>query len=426
MKTKNSKRKIKDPGISKMLTGILLCIAIVSLSGCLKKHPPEPTQYMDSKPEYWVNVLLLDDVNGSKLDMPCGFYLTSNKKQVTRVYFEKPAKPISVTLSDGRIDFAGWLSDANDLIVLPQSPYIFNLNGDDYRGKLKFVLNPDANSFDVVNIVPVESYLAGVVGAEMPSYWEPSALGAQAIASRTYCLYTKKRFGSKRHFDVRKTQAHQVYLGLKAESTQIHRAVNSTAGQVLICEQPNGSDIFPTYFGSTCGGHTEDSTNVFGGDSFAPLVGVPCGYCETIAKPALFKWKKVSYDKAVVSSRLRQRYPLLKKIGRIQEIIPIRQSDYNDFTRLTMIKLVDAKGHSDVIRAEDFRLTIDRTGSKIKSAAFTIRNGGDKWIFENGRGYGHAVGMCQCGAQAMARQGKTASEILKYYYPNSEIKKIDY
>ncbi len=412
--------------VHRLLAAILLFFAIVSLSGCFKKHPPEPTQYMDTEPGYWIKVLLLDNVNDCRLDLPCGFYLTSNKKQVTRIYFEKPAGPINVTLSDGRINFAGWLCDANDLTVLPQLPYIFNLNGDDYRGKLKFVVNPDTNSFDVVNLVPVESYLAGVVGAEMPGYWEPFALGAQAIASRTYCLYTKKRFGSKRHFDIRKTQAHQVYRGLKAESPQIHQAVNSTAGLVLICEQDGEYDIFPTYFGSTCGGHTEDSVNVFGGQSFEPLTGVACKYGETIAKEALFKWKKVSYDKTVVSKKLHKRYSSLKKLGMIKKIIPIRQSDYNEFTRQTMIKLVDGKGQTDVLRAEDFRLTIDRTGNKIKSTAFTIRDGGDKWIFENGRGYGHAVGMCQCGAQAMARQGKTASEILKHYYPNSEIKRIDY
>jgi stage II sporulation protein D len=49
---------------------------------------------------------------------------------------------------------------------------------------------------------------------------------------------------------------------------------------------------------------------------------------------------------------------------------------------------------------------------------------GDKWAFLLGRGYGHGVGMCQCGAQAMARQGKTARHILFYYYPSSNIVRV--
>jgi stage II sporulation protein D len=49
---------------------------------------------------------------------------------------------------------------------------------------------------------------------------------------------------------------------------------------------------------------------------------------------------------------------------------------------------------------------------------------GDKWAFLSGRGYGHGVGMCQCGAQAMARQGKTARYILFYYYPGSNIVRV--
>jgi stage II sporulation protein D len=49
---------------------------------------------------------------------------------------------------------------------------------------------------------------------------------------------------------------------------------------------------------------------------------------------------------------------------------------------------------------------------------------GDKWAFVRGRGFGHGVGMCQCGAEGMARQGKTAQQILSYYYPGSSIVRV--
>ena len=91
---------------------------------------------------------------------------------------------------------------------------------------------------------------------------------------------------------------------------------------------------------------------------------------------------------------------------------------------MTLVKLVGSSGKSDFLRAEDFRLTIDPTGNKIKSTICQIINEGDKWEFLAGRGYGHGVGMCQCGAQAMAREGNTAEQILSHYYYGSKIVRV--
>jgi len=314
----------------------------------------------------------------------------------------------------------------DEVIIFPDEPYIFNLNGDAYRGKLKLTINPDGGSFDAINLVPPDAYLAGVVGAEMPSYWEPEALKAQAIAARTYCFYIKKRFGGNHTWDMKKTAAHQVYRGVSAESTQIWNIVNQTKGQVLVCKQTDGTEnIFPTYYSSTCGGHTENSENVFG-DSFEPLIGVPCPYCKNVAKPKFFFWPMIQFDNAYVITRLLRRYPNLKRLGEITNISPAAQSKYAEFSRLTKVKLSGSNGKSDFLRAEDFRLAIDPTGRKLRSAICQIAKRGDKWEFSSGRGWGHGVGMCQCGAQGMARQGKNAKQILSYYYPDSKILTIDY
>jgi stage II sporulation protein D len=98
-----------------------------------------------------------------------------------------------------------------------------------------------------------------------------------------------------------------------------------------------------------------------------------------------------------------------------------RESNYGKFSRLTLVKLVGPTGRSDFLRAEDLRLTIDPSGRKLRSTICRVTNTGDKWTFLSGRGYGHGVGMCQCGAQAMAREGKPAEQILLYYYPYSKI-----
>jgi stage II sporulation protein D len=225
---------------------------------------------------------------------------------------------------------------------------------------------------------------------------------------------------------MRKTAAHQVYRGVREEYTQIWDAVNQTKGQVLVCKQSDGTEnIFPTYYSSTCGGHTENSKNVFG-DSFEPLIGVPCPYCKNVARPNMFIWPMIQFDNTYVIKRLLTRYPNLKHLGKITNIESVEPSNYENFSRLTKIKLHGSNGKSDFLRAEDFRLAIDPTGRKLQSAICRIVKRGDKWEFSSGRGWGHGVGMCQCGAQGMARQGKNAKQILYHYYPDSKISTIDY
>ena len=410
---------------------ITLFLSLVILSGCKDRQITTPTHQMDIKPQFWVKVLLLDNVEACTLKIASSFNITDDPNLQTLLptaRFDQIDAPISIQLINGEITIGGRPFMNDEVIIFPDEPYIFNLNGDAYRGKLKLTINPDDGSFDAINLVPPDAYLAGVVGAEMPSYWEPEALKAQAIAARTYCFYIKKRFGGNRKWDMKKTAAHQVYRGVSAESTQIWNIVNQTRGQVLVCKQTDGTeDIFPAYYSSVCGGHTENSKNVFG-DSFEPLISVPCPYCKNVAKPKFFFWPMIQFDNAYVVTRLLLRYPNLKQLGEITNIEPTEQSDYEDaeFSRLTKVKLSGSNGKSDFLRAEDFRLAIDPTGRKLRSAICQIVKRGDKWAFSSGRGWGHGVGMCQCGAQGMARKGKNAKQILSYYYPGSKILTIDY
>lgn len=410
-------------------TAILLLLAVLS-GGCKKRQVVAPTPQMDTDPQYWVRVLLLADVNHCTVEIPSDFSIDKEDpnlhKQVELFGFGKSEGPIDIRLIDRKISISGKTISDKQIIISPDEPYIFNLNGRIYRGKLKLITSPDGSSFDAINIIPIESYLAGVAGAEMPNYWEPEALKAQVIAARTYCLYTKKRFGSNRSWDVGKTAAHQVYKGLGAESSAIWNAVNQTTGMVLTCKQNDGKEeIFPAYYSSTCGGHTENSKNVFG-ESFKPLTGVPCPYCQDVAKPKFFFWPMIKYDKMEVTERLFQRYEKIRRLGDIADIKIAKQSDYEDFSRMAMIELHGSNGRKEFIRAEDFRLAIDSTGRKIKSACFELEDLDDSWAFLSGRGWGHGVGMCQCGAEGMARKGNTAEEILFYYYPKTKILTIEY
>lgn len=404
---------------------VVFSLWMIVVGSCRERELARTTPQMDIGQEFWVRVLLLDDAKGCVLKVSSSFAILDPEANRTVPMYrsEQVGTQMAVEISAGKITIGGRIFSGGEVIIWPDAPHIFNINGDDYRGKLKLIVNSAGSSFDAVNIVPIEPYLAGVVGAEMPDYWEPSALRAQAIASRTYCLYIKNHFGIKRTWDMKRTAANQVYLGVKAESAQTWKAVNETQGQALVCEQDGGEDIFPAYYSSTCGGHTEDSKNVFG-DSFGPLAGVQCPYCKDVAKPSFFFWPTAEFDKGDVATKLMLKYPKIKASGQVKDITSVKQSNYGDFSRVTLVKLIGSADKNNFLRAEDLRLTIDPTGKRLKSANCVIMDGGDKWAFVAGRGFGHGVGMCQCGAQGMARKGKTTEQILSYYYPGSKIIRV--
>ena len=398
-----------------------LLLLLTVAAGCAEREVTTPTPQMDVDPRFWVRVLLLDNITDCALASPSPFFVFNAETQSTEARVQGTKEAMRLRIAEGAVTLGDRPISGRQLIIAPDEPHVFSLNGSAYRGKLSLIVSADGSSFDAVNLVPLEPYLAGVIGAEMPNYWEPAALQAQAVAARTYCMYFKQRFGGRRTWDVRRTQANQVYLGLAAESGQVWDAVNKTYGQVLFCRQSDGSEaLFPSYYSSTCGGHTEKSRNVFG-DFFEPLTGVPCRYCLEVARPAFYFWPTAQFDKTTVTEKLIANYPKLRELGRITGISAARSSDYEQFVRLTSVKLLGSTGKSAFLEAENLRLTIDPTGRKIRSTICQIEDGGDRWLFKSGRGYGHGVGMCQCGAQAMAREGKSVRQILLYYYPHSKI-----
>ena len=142
------------------------------------------------------------------------------------------------------------------------------LNGKAYRGKIEVFVNA-RGSLTVVNVVPLEEYLLGVVPAEL-SLPNLEAQKAQAIAARTYAVANINGYGAQ-GFDMVPTVWSQVYKGVSIETAMGTRAVRETAGQIATY---NGKPIM-AYFTSTCGGRTENSENIF--DHAEPyLRGVEC------------------------------------------------------------------------------------------------------------------------------------------------------
>lgn len=142
------------------------------------------------------------------------------------------------------------------------------LNGKAYRGKIEVFVN-SRGSLTVVNVVPLEEYLLGVVPSEL-GLPQLEAQKAQAVAARTYAIANIGTFG-KQGFDMVPTVSSQVYKGVSIETRMGTQAVQSTRGMVATY---NGKPI-TAYYTSTCGGRTEDGVNIFGGNE-PYLKGVEC------------------------------------------------------------------------------------------------------------------------------------------------------
>ena len=144
--------------------------------------------------------------------------------------------------------------------------------GKRYRGRMLVYLN-DRGTLNLINELPLEDYLRGVVPSEMgpEQYPQVEALKAQAVAARTYTLRNRGEF-AREGYDICATPRCQVYGGMGVEHPLTDRAVAETAGQVLLYH----GDLVDALYSSTCGGHTEDAEVIFPLKDEPYLRGVAC------------------------------------------------------------------------------------------------------------------------------------------------------
>jgi stage II sporulation protein D len=261
------------------------------------------------------------------------------------------------------------------------------------------------------NRLTLEEYLAGVVGAEMPASSYPmEALKAQAVASRTYALYSLLRAASEgRTARFAADESFQVYAGRSGEHRRVLEAVAGTAGEVLTYR----GGLFRAYFHSTCGGRTVDASRLFGEPVIAPLGGTVCGACEG---SAFFRWEARAV--AVDIERALAAWAAGRGV-RLGRLSALEVSEATPEGRAAWLA-VRHEGGSFEVTVERFRALLHAAGvAVLKSAAFTVRPEEGGFRFEGG-GFGHGAGLCQVGA---GRQGGDRSyrEILAAYYPGSEV-----
>jgi stage II sporulation protein D len=140
-------------------------------------------------------------------------------------------------------------------VIASKASAPLSLDGKQYRGRLE--ISPQGGYLRVVNVVPLEAYLQGVVAGEVPHSWPAEVLKAQAVAARSYAL---SRLLKGKGFDLYSDVRSQVYHGVAAEKPSTTQAVKATAGEVV---QYQGKIASTLYFSSS-GGRTASAADVFG------------------------------------------------------------------------------------------------------------------------------------------------------------------
>jgi len=269
------------------------------------------------------------------------------------------------------------------------------VNNKSYRGVLE--LSTANGAVLVINELPLEEYLVGVINSEISSTWPMESVKAQAVIARTYAM-AKRIERRAAPFHLEATVMDQVYAGSDLEDSRAARGVHETAGQVLT---HHGKPI-QAFYHATCGGKTEDSAHVWGA-SLPYLQGVDCQYCAL--------GNSNTWEQSLSLTRLES---ALKLSG----LSDIRLGPRNSRGRLKTVLLSTSRGLV-TMPATKFRMAVGST--VIKSTNFTVRVDGDS-VFFSGSGYGHGVGLCQWGAKQRALDGFSYSEILSYYYPGTELR----
>ena len=326
----------------------------------------------------------------------------------------------------------------DQLIVRPVAAAPLSLNGVTYAGEFRFMPRRFDESdsaalptFDVIEFVPLEQYLPGVVSKELIPSWSLEAFKAQTVAARSYAIHERDRsIRDGATFDVEASEQDQAYAGATTNPTAIE-AVKATRGQVLLF---NGS-VLRTYYSSCCGGRAgsaRDTWPIQKGFEFnlaEPIQGrdrpvpCPCNFSQryrwTCTRPLPELVQRIrAYGRAENLS--------VRDLGSLSRVVVTAN---NDAGRPAAYRLFDNAGRWYPLSAEQLRLACNTPAQGLPpidaktrvfsgDLAFTFT---DSTVRIDGRGFGHGVGMCQFGAEGHSRKGVPFAQILQYYYPGATL-----
>jgi stage II sporulation protein D len=226
-------------------------------------------------------------------------------------------------------------------------------------------------------------------------------LKAQAIVARTYAAF-HRRLNAGKPYEIVAAVVHQQYGGRVSADSPVWRAVRETRGQVLLWE----GDLFPAFYHTDSGGHTEDPRVVFAATNMPALPPV------RVVFPSDSPHHSWTLDLPLVTlESAMQRAGM--GVGRVVALEVLERSVSLRVTRIS----VQGTARSLVLRGNDFRRLVGY--DVLKSTLFAVAVD-DNLVRFAGRGYGHGVGLDQAAAKSMAQLGYSARQILQFYYPGVE------
>lgn len=349
----------------------------------------------------------------------------------------KANTPIQVTIRGNELTADG-VKSMSPLSVRPlaKDGFVKITDGYMYRGYLEFIKTPASAGMTVINVVPIEQYLYGVVGKEMSPSWSLEALKAQAVAARTYAVSHKNYFKS-RGYDMADDTRNQVYGGMNAETPSIQQAVDGTSGEILTYK---GKPI-EAFFCASAGGWTENSENVWGN---------AVGYLRGVSDRS-FHMPSYSWSVTTTPERLEANLNAAGKgVGTVQSIMlspltkrPMRTADRGVSGRVRTMIIRGTKGQATVTgNAFQSLFGLKSTlfdfyqgkgtppnpdlGHSSRSMTLPIKAGQPLTIY--GFGWGHGLGMSQYGAYQMAKENPGVREyyrqILLHYYTGTTLERL--
>lgn len=331
-------------------------------------------------------------------------------------------------------------------------PFILNINDKPYRGELE-IRRFKTSDMTVINVLPFEEYLYGVVPAELEASADIEALKAQAVVARTYAFNNLKSYESL-DFDLCYTTYTQVYKGFSIEADSTTKAVDATAGKLVLYEG-KPAEVF--YFSSS-GGWTEDSNNVWSAD-LPYLKSVEDKY--ESGKSWNYTWETVYTADEIKSAMLGRNYDLgditsvritkTSTAGRVTELVIEGTKDSVKFEKsgcrsvlgnlysqwytvstdagVIAVSSGGTKTNAQIVNSKAATADGVKTVKAAKASVTVMGSGGAKKTYStapstykfSGRGNGHAVGMSQEGAKGMARAGYSSEQIIAHYFNGAKM-----
>lgn len=310
---------------------------------------------------------------------------------------------LHIAMRNGRFIINKRALQANTLTITPLKGFA-SCKGIVYQGS--FIIKKDAGKFLLMNALDLEDYVFSVLKTESWPGWPLEMNKVCAIASRTYAIAIAMRSQkAKKPYHIKNTNEHQTYSGMHGCAV-IKKAVEETQG-IFIGHQ---NEPIVAMYDICCGGvipaYIEDFN--FAG---APYLArqYPCKHCK---RCRVYSWgTRCRLDE--FSRRVSQRYKNIKQIKKVKMV----KKDKAGLVQL--VELQSATGTILLSGRELYSLM-----KEVKSFYFRVHQKGSTIVFDQARGYGHHIGLCQWGAREMVRDGWDHKKILQFYYPNTTFMKL--